>query len=227
MVTITDFEKLAFPEAKRADKPSRTELRAALEQHALWLESRGEAGARADFTARHLEGADLVDARLSGSVLLKTNLKAADLTLADFRGATLVQANLADANLLGAKFDQADLQAADLRGCTGLLGSQLAGTNLFGATLPEAVSPVAGLRLVREVARKTEWLLCATLPLYALVWFRILTTMDSQLVKNSSALPSPAPQAALPFIPFYLFGPVAILCVYLAFHLYMQRLWDG
>jgi uncharacterized protein YjbI with pentapeptide repeats len=227
MVSITDFEKPSFAVSTRSDKPTRVELREALEQHALWLDSAGDAGARADFSGKHLEGADLVDARLQRAVLLKTNLKGADLTLADLGDATLVQANLADANLLGAKFDQADMQAADLRGAAGLLGSQLAGTNLFGAILPESVSPVAGLRLVREAARKAEWLMAVTLPLYALVWFRILTTLDSQLVKNASALPSPAPQTALPFIPFYLFGPVAILCVYLAFHLYMQRVWDG
>jgi len=34
-------------------------------------------------------------------------------------------------------------------------------------------------------------------------------------------------QADLPFIPFYLFGPVAILALYVCFHLYLQRLWDG
>jgi uncharacterized protein YjbI with pentapeptide repeats len=46
-------------------------------------------------------------------------------------------------------------------------------------------------------------------------------------VKNSSALPFSAMQSILPFIPFYLFGPVVILSLYLCFHLYMQRLWDG
>lgn len=227
MATITDFEKPAFAEPKRTDRPSRAELKDTLEQHASWLESGGEAGSRADLSGKHLEGADLVDARLAGSILLKANLKGADLTLADMRDATLVQANLADANLLGAKFDQADLQAADLRGAAGLLSAQLAGTNLFGATLSESAAPLAGLRLVREVARNAEWLMALSLPLYALVCFRIFTTLDSQLVKNASALPAPAPQAVLPFIPFYLFGPVVILCLYLAFHLYMQRLWDG
>src|SRR5579871_4649289 len=227
MVSIADLEKSLLAEPKRADKPTRIDLREAVEQHASWLESAGEAGARADFSGKHLEGADLVDARLSGSVLLKTSLKGADLTLADLRGATLVQASLTNANLLGTRFDQADLQAADLRGGTGLLGAQLAGTNLFGAQLPESVSPDGALALVRGVARKAEWLMAATLPLYALVCFRVFTTADVQLVKNSSALPAPAPQAILPFIPFYLFGPVLVLCVFLAFHLYMQRLWDG
>src|SRR4029077_7290576 len=53
------------------------------------------------------------------------------------------------------------------------------------------------------------------------------TTPDSQLVKNSSALPFSSLQSTLPFIPFYLFGPIVILGLYLWFHLHMQRLWDG
>jgi uncharacterized protein YjbI with pentapeptide repeats len=227
MVSITDLEKPTLSELKRPDRPSRVDLREALEQHAAWLDSGGETGTRADLSGKHLEGSDLVDARLAGSLLLKANLKGADLTLADLRGTTLVQANLADANLLGTKLEQADLQAADLRGATGLLSAQLAGTNLFGASLPESVSPLAGLKLAREVARRIEWLMAVMLPLCGLVWFRIFTTPDSQLVKNSSALPVPAPQNVLPFIPFYLFGPVVILCLYLAFHLYLQRLWDS
>ena len=68
----------------------------------------------------------------------------------------LVQANLAEANLLGTQLQQANLQAADLHGATGLLSPQLAGTNLFGATLPESISPFEGLKLVREVATKPD-----------------------------------------------------------------------
>jgi uncharacterized protein YjbI with pentapeptide repeats len=227
MVTATENERLPVAELKRGDKPARENLRQTLEQHASWLDSAGESGARADFSGKNLESADLVDSRLARSFLLKANLKGADLTLADLREGTLVQANLSDANLLATKLGHANLQAADLRGATGLLSAQLAGANLFGATLPESVSPSAGLKLVREVARKAEWLMGFTLPLYGLVCFRIFATLDTQLVKNSSALPLPAPQTALPFIPFYLFGPVVILCLYLSFHLYMQRLWDG
>jgi uncharacterized protein YjbI with pentapeptide repeats len=227
MVTAAELEKALASELKGLDRPSRRELREILEQHGTWLDSNGETGARADFSGKNLESADLVDARLSNALLCKTNLKGADLTLADLREATLVQANLAEATLLGTQFQQANLQAADLQGATGLLSRQLAGTNLFGAVLPESTSPIEGLRLVRETAAKAGWLMGLTLLLNALVWLRIFTTPDSQLVKNSSALPFPAPQTILPFIPFYLFGPVVILCLYLCFHLYMQRLWDG
>jgi uncharacterized protein YjbI with pentapeptide repeats len=77
------------------------------------------------------------------------------------------------------------------------------------------------------MAGKAGWILCLNLLLNALVWLRIFTTPDSHLVKDGSALPFSALQTALPYIPFYLFGPVVLLSLYFCFHLYMQRLWDG
>ena len=227
MITIAENEKAIAPGKKAQERLNARELRDAIEKHADWLDSRGETGLRADLSGKNLEGADLVDARLADSLLHKTVLKGADLTLTDFRDATLVQANLSETNLLGTEFQQANLQAADLRGATGLLGAQLAGSNLFGATLPDSLSPSAGLKLVRQVADKAAWLLGLALLSNGLVWLRIFTTQDSPLVKNGSALPFAGLQADVPFIPFYLFGPVVILCLYLWFHLSMQRLWDG
>jgi len=227
MITAAELEKASAHEPKTPDRLTRKELREALENHGSWLDSAGETGVRADFSGKNLERADLVDARLTDAQLHKTILKSADLTLADLRGATLIQANLAEASLLGTQLQQANLQAADMHGATGLLSPQLAGTNLFGAILPESISPVDGLKLVREVSNKAGWLMGLTLLLDGLVGLRIFTTPDSQLVNNSPALPFAGLQSTLPFIPFYLFGPVVILCLYLSLHLYLQRLWDG
>jgi uncharacterized protein YjbI with pentapeptide repeats len=227
MATTSQNEKTSASGTGSAERLLRKDLREILENHAIWLDFTGESGIRADFSGKNLAYADLVDARLPEALLQKTNLRGADLTLADLRGAGLVQANLAEANLLGTQLQQANLQAADLQGATGLLSAQLAGSNLFGAILPESTSPLGGLRLVRESARKAAWLLTFTLLLNGLVWLRIFTTRDSQLVKNSSAIPFSVLPTALPFIPFYLFGPVLILGLYLYFLLYLQRLWDG
>lgn len=227
MTATAEHGKASASGIGSADRLTRKDFREILENHGLWLDSAGEAGIRADVSGKNLAYADLVDARLPDALLHKTNLKGADLTLADLRAASLVQANLAEANLLGTKLQQANLQAANLQGATGLLGPQLAGSNLFGAALPESIAPFEGLKLVRQTAGNAGWLLCLTLLLNGLACLRIFTTPDSQLVKNSSALPFSAFQTTLPFIPFYLFGPVIILCLYLSFHLYMQRLWDG
>ena len=227
MATTAEHEKVPRSEIGSAERLTRKDLREGLENHGLWLDSSGETGVRADFTGKNLAYADLVDARLPDALLHKSNLKGADLTLADLHGAALVQANLAEANLLATQLQQANLQAVDMRGATGLLSPQLAGANLFGAILPESISPLDGLKLVRETASKAAWLMCLTLLLNGLAWLRIFTTPDAQLVNNSSALPFSGLQTTLPFVPFYLFGPVVILCLYLCFHLYMQRLWDG
>ena len=227
MTIISEQDKASISEIRAKERVHREDLPEILVNHGVWLDSGGEIGIRADFSGKNLTHVDLVDARLPDALLQKANLKGADLTLSDLSGATLVQANLAETILLGTQLQQASLQAADLRGATGLLSPQLAGTNLFGATLPESISPIEGLRLVNDTATKGGWFLALTLLLNGLMWLRILTTPDSQLVKNSSALPISGQQALLPFIPFYLFGPVVILCLYLCFHLYMQRLWDG
>ena len=227
MAIAAEQEKASASRIGSGERLTRKDLREAVENHGVWLDSSGEAGIRADFSGKNLEYADLVDTRLPDAFLHKTILKGADLTLTDLRGATLVQANLAEATLLATQLQQSNLQAADMHGATGLLSPQLAGTNLFGAVLPESISPLEGLKLVRDVARKAGWLMCLTLLLDGLVGLRIFTTPDSQLVKNSSALPLSWLQTTLPFIPFYLFGPVVILSLYLCFHLHMQRLWDG
>jgi uncharacterized protein YjbI with pentapeptide repeats len=227
MAITAEHEKALVAELRSLDKVSRRDLQGILENHALWINSSGETGVQADFSGKNLANAELVDARLPNALFHKTILKGADLTLADLRGATLVQANLAEATLLGTQLQQASLQASEMQGATGLLSPQLAGTNLFGAVLPESISPLQGLKLVRETANKAGWLMGLTLLLDGLVWLRIFTTPDSQLVKNASALPFSGLETTLPFIPFYLFGPVVILSLYLWFQLYMQRLWDG
>ena len=221
-------EKLSTPE--KIDDITPVAIRGLseiLEQHGDWLDSNGESGIQADFSRQNLEGADLIDARLQDAILNKTVLKGADLMLADLRGASLLLATLQGANMLGATFQQANLQAANFDGATGLLNRQFAGANLFGTVLPAETSPVQGLKQVRQVASRAGWFLVSVLLLNVLVWLRIFTTPDSQLLKNGPALPFFGLQADLPFVPFYLFGPVVILCVYVCFHLYMQRLWDG
>jgi uncharacterized protein YjbI with pentapeptide repeats len=202
-------------------------LSSVLEEHGNWLDSNGESGIQANFSELNLENAELIDAPLRNAILIKTILKGADLMLADLRGATLLQADLRECNLLGTQFQEANLQAALLTDATGLVPAQFARANLFGAVLPETISPIEGLKHVGQMARRAGWLLAAMSLLLSIVWLRIFTTRDAPLLKNLSAFPFFGLQADLPFIPFYLFGPVVILCLYVALHLYLQRLWDG
>ena len=95
------------------------ELKAILEQHALWLSDYG--GKPANLSDANLRGAYLSGAYLSG---------------ANLRGAYLSGANLRGSDLSGANLSGADLSGASLRGAN-LRGSDLSGANLSGSDLSE------------------------------------------------------------------------------------------
>ena len=224
--SATESAKAPPPE-KRTGPVAGRRLAEILDLHREWLDSQGEAGERADLSGAQLEAADLTDAKLRCANLNKANLKRADLLLVDLREASLLRADLENANLLGAQFAEANLQGAFLKGVVGLHDSQLAGTNLFGAVLPEPRSVLEQLKQVHEVAYRTGWFLLAMLLVNGLAWLRIVTTTDAQLLRNAPALSLPTLRNVLPLIPFYLFGPVLVLAVYVNFHLHLQRLWEG
>ena len=98
-----------------------------IEKHALWLDTAGEEGSRANLTGADLRGADLTDANLTYA-----NLTGADLPLANLTGAYLTCADLTGANLYSANLIRANLTRAKL------IGAKLTGANLYGANLDSA-----------------------------------------------------------------------------------------
>ena len=98
-----------------------SKLKEILDQHQLWIETKGKQGVYAD-----LGGADLRRANL-----INANLSYADLINANLRGADLINANLYRANLY-----RANLGGADLKG-SNLTGANLTGANLTNAILPD------------------------------------------------------------------------------------------
>jgi uncharacterized protein YjbI with pentapeptide repeats len=218
----TPFETEAEPAAVL---PST--MREVLDQHLVWLHSEGRAGHQANLCRVDLSGADLTDVNLRDAVLHRAVLKGADLLLTDFQGASLLQADLQGTNLLGAKLQEANLQGATLQEATGLQPEQLAGANLFGAALPAQVSVQTGLRHLGALAKLSGWLILVMVALSAMTWLRIITTTDVQLLVNGPVLPMLGLHDLLPLVPFYLCGPVAMLGLYICFHLGLQHLWDG
>ena len=65
-----------------------------IEQHALWLDTGGEEGSRANLHGANLYGANLTRANLTRANLYGANLYGANLTLANLNGANLDGANL-------------------------------------------------------------------------------------------------------------------------------------
>ena len=133
-------------------KISKAELKKILDAHREWLESRKEAGAKADLSEANLSGAnlcgahlsgakltlaDLCGAHLSGATLTLADLSRADLSKSDLSGADLSVANLFGAKLTGAKLTNADLSGAKLSDAT-LFNADLSRANLSGANLSGA-----------------------------------------------------------------------------------------
>src|SRR6185437_9105046 len=110
------------------------ELDEIVEDHRAWVESRGEAGRKADLIGANFEGVDLMGA---------------ELLLADLRGACLIEADLSGANLVGTNLRGASLAGANFANATGLVARQLAGASLFGAELPESIYPFEGLAKIK------------------------------------------------------------------------------
>jgi uncharacterized protein YjbI with pentapeptide repeats len=198
------------------------ELDEIVEDHRAWVESRGEAGRKADLIGANFEGVDLMGAELPGANLLRANLKGADLLLADLRGACLIEAELSGANLVGTNLRGASLAGANLVNATGLVARQLAGASLFGAELPESIYPFEGLAKITAVSRILRVLLIAMTIVCALVWLVVARTKDVQLLRNS-----PAVGNAMPTIAFYLIAPLLLAGAYIGFHFFLQRLWDA
>jgi uncharacterized protein YjbI with pentapeptide repeats len=106
------------------------ELARILDEHARWLASAEQKGARADLSGAQLDAIDLSDvdlsgARLRGVSLNGANLQRVQLTHADLVDASLQRADLSGANLLLADFTGADLNCANLRGTTSTSDKEL------------------------------------------------------------------------------------------------------
>jgi len=126
---------------------TRAELHQILEDHALWLGSKGKKGHRADLTGAIMDGADLdhadlKDAILNDARLNRTHLNYAVLNEAKLKNAELLGADLANADLGGADLSGANLYEAQLcnanLGEARLNGAELVGADVSGAHFIEA-----------------------------------------------------------------------------------------
>ena len=174
-----------------------------------------------------LQGSDLHLADLPQAWLEDAELQGARLTRANLRGAILDGAKLNGANLYKATLTDADLQDADLTDVKGLLSSQLARTDLSGATLPEAVAKFDALGNVSERSQIAKRLFATLLLgcIYALL--TVATTTDVRLLTNSASSPLPVIQTQVPIAGFYFAAPVVLLGLSAYFLLYLQRLWES
>jgi uncharacterized protein YjbI with pentapeptide repeats len=214
-------------EARQASSIPLVEFAQLLDQHKMWVESGGDAGAKADLTGVNLAGADLTGVNLQDAILTKANLSSADLSMANLRGANLVHADLRDATLLGTELRGASLMGATLYGAEGLWVGRLGGTNLFDALLPESVAEFSSTNPIAEATKVARLFYFTTLAASAICCLMIVFTTDVRLLLNASALPLTFLGNALPMTGFYLGAPIVLFALYLRFHFLLLRLWGS
>jgi len=181
----------------------------------------------ANLNKANLQGAVLLRTTLQGANLTNANLQKADMGSANLMGAVLIEANLRGARLTRAILREANLQDADLSDTTGLLASQLAGTNISGSKVAESLLKFEELGHVEETSRNARKIFFAMLLGCAYSWLTIAATTDARLLTNSPSSKLPIIQTEIPIAVFYWVAPVILLSLYFYFHLYLQRLWRG
>ena len=214
--------------APRARGPASTRRRILLPAELKgWLASRKKGDGKANLCRADLREADLEEANLQGINLLKADLRGAQLNKADLQGVNLRGAQLQGASLLRTVLREANLQDADLSKVEGLQSDQLAGANLSGATLPEAVGRFEPLSIVQEKSQNAKRILLSLLLACLYVFLTVATTTDARLITNSTSSQLPIINSEIPIVGFYWAAPLILVSVYLYFLLYLQRLWES
>jgi uncharacterized protein YjbI with pentapeptide repeats len=198
-----------------------------LDQHRLWVESSGTEGAQGHFAGADLTGVDLTAANLQGAELQKANLRGADLSMVNLRNANLVEADLREANLLGTEFSGANLMGANLYGAQGLWAGRLGGTNLFDATLPEAVAALNGRRTIEQFTQSARWFYLLLIAVCVGACGLMALTTDVRLLLDESATVTVRIPKILPLQGFYLGAPLLLAVFFLRLQFLLLRLWGS
>jgi uncharacterized protein YjbI with pentapeptide repeats len=220
-------EEMAVLRETAAASSDLLEFAQVLDQHRIWVESGGAEGARGHFTGADLTGVDFTGANLQGAELQKVNLRGADLSMANLRNANLVEADLREANLLGTEFSGANMMGANLYGAQGLWAGRLGGTNLFDATLPEAVAALTGHKTIEQFTQSARWFYLMLMALCAGTCALVGLTTDVRLLLDESATVTARIPNVLPLHGFYLGAPLLLTALYLRMQFLLLRLWGS
>ncbi len=221
-------ESVSAPAAGARDlRTELLEVAEALDQHRLWAESGGKEGVRGDFAGANLSDADLTGVNLQGADLTKVNLRGADLSMANLRGATLVEADLREASLLGAEFSGANLMGANLYGAQGLWAGRLGGTNLFDATLPEAVGAYDGGKTIGDFTQSARGFYLLVMTICVGACALVAMTTDMRLLLDESATVAVSIPNFLPLQGFYMGAPLLLTVLYVRLQFLLLRLWGS
>lgn len=150
-----------------------------------------------------------------------------DFTGCDLRGADLSHCCFDGADFREADLWDADLRESDLRGARHLLPAQLAATDLVGAQLPESLAEFDTLKTVDALSVSSAKVFFTLLLAVVYVALTAGTVRDTQLLTGTQSLKLPVIDITISGSYFFIIAPLLLLCLFVYFHLYLQRLWEA
>lgn len=150
-----------------------------------------------------------------------------DFTGCDLRGADLSHCCFDGADFRDADLWDADLSESDLRGACHLLPAQLAATDLVGAHLPESLAEFDTLKTVEALSVSSAKVFFTLLLAVVYVVLTAGTVRDAQLLTGTQSLKLPVIDVTISGSYFFIIAPLLLLCLFVYFHLYLQRLWEA
>ncbi|MBV9851931.1 MAG: pentapeptide repeat-containing protein, partial [Armatimonadetes bacterium] len=197
---------------------TQAQLRALLAEHREWLKAGRPDWRQPDLSRIDFSGCDFSDVSspLSPDSPYLVCLRQANLQDAEFGQAALEDVDLRDANL----------DCADLSQARNLLEAQLGGASLCHTQLPPSAAFKA-LDKVNDLSKTASGIFLSMLLGCVYAWLVNSATTDAQLLTDSSTSRLPIIQTDIAITSFYWDAPAVLLGLYLYFHIYMQRLWEG
>jgi uncharacterized protein YjbI with pentapeptide repeats len=150
-----------------------------------------------------------------------------DFTACDLRGADLSHCRFDGADFRDADLWDADLRESDLRGARQILPAQLAATDLVGAQLPESLAAFETLKTVEALSVSSAKVFFTLLLAVVYVVLTAGTVRDVQLLTGAQSLKLPVIDVTISGSYFFIIAPLLLLCLFVYFHLYLQRLWEA
>ncbi|BDI30860.1 hypothetical protein CCAX7_29110 [Capsulimonas corticalis] len=193
-------------------KPKVDPFSEAITAHDLWISTKGIEGQKLDVQKYDLKTADFAGANLSNI---------------DLQGAKLKEIDFKDANVINTVFIDTDLEGSDLTEVNGLISEQLGGANLRRAKLPAEIKDFESLKNVEELSKNAGKLFLSMLLSSAFMLLTIQKTLDVQLITDSGTAKLPILDVDIAVRMFFWLAPTVLFFLYVAFHLYLQRLWES
>jgi uncharacterized protein YjbI with pentapeptide repeats len=150
-----------------------------------------------------------------------------DFTRCDLRGADLSHCCFDGADFRDADLWDVDFRESDLRGARHILPAQLAATDLVGAQLPESLAEFDTLKTVEALSVSSAKVFFTLLLAVVYVVLTAGTVRDAQLLIGAQSLKLPVIDVTISGSYFFIIAPLLLLCLFVYFHLYLQRLWEA